>query len=171
MVPLDSRDFCVPTGILLQSGARYRLEFASGLPADWNDGGNVAVSSPAGVDAGTPGLNLLQRTVYTAGLPFKRLWRTDFFVPVARIGAGGLDNYALKELTNEITAQTSGELFLFVNDAIAPLNVRPFCLGWAASCLEQRRGGRGHGDEGGGPAAGGRVNLPHHPARANPACT
>ena len=132
VVALDSGDFCVPTGILLESGARYRLDFAGGLPADWNDGGNVAVSSPAGVDAGTPGLNLLQRAVYTAGLPFKRLWGTDFFVPVARIGVGGLDNYALTQRENEITAQTSGELFLFVNDAIAPLSVRPFCLGWAA---------------------------------------
>jgi hypothetical protein len=130
-VALPSRDVCAATGIHLERGARYRLAFASGLPADWTDGG-VAVGSPAGVKASTAGLNPFQRVVYAAGLPFKRLWSTDFFVPVARIGKRGLDNYSLEQEVNEVTAQTTGELFLFVNDAIAPVSLVPFCLGWGA---------------------------------------
>jgi hypothetical protein len=60
------------------------------------------------------------------------LWSSDFFVPVARIGKRGLDNYSLEQEVNEVTAQTTGELFLFVNDAIAPVSLVPFCLGWGA---------------------------------------
>ena len=71
-----SREFCKETGVQLERGSRYRLEFKNGLPADWKDCG-VHVQSPAGVTWRTPGLSLLQRAAFIAGVPFRRLWGAD----------------------------------------------------------------------------------------------
>lgn len=128
-VTFSSGVFCTPTGIHLEHAARYRIRI--GQLSQWEDGG-VPVASPSGASFTTPGLNLVQRAAYLIGSPFKRVWGAGFFVPVARINEGGLDNYPLDETVNEITAQTSGELFLFVNDSIAPVNVLPPGLGWTA---------------------------------------
>jgi hypothetical protein len=128
-VRFASADFCTPSGVRLERGARYRLAFEKGLPADWIDG-TVRVASPAGVTVRTPGLTLGQRVVYTVGVPFRRLWTTRWFVPVARVGASGIEHHALSSRETEIVPETTGELFLFVNDSIAPVNIRPRGLGW-----------------------------------------
>jgi hypothetical protein len=77
-------------------------------------------------------LSLFQRAVFAAFVPFRRLWDADWFVPVARIGERGVNHYPLTQFSTEITAQATGELFLFVNDAVAPVNIRPPGLGWKA---------------------------------------
>ncbi len=83
-----------------------------------------------GFDSATPGLTKPQRAIFWAFTPFRRLWSADWFVPIARIGRRGLDQYRLDAETINITAKTTGELFLFVNDAIVPVNLRRLGLGW-----------------------------------------
>jgi len=51
-------------------------------------------------------------------------------VPIGRIGESGVDQYALTQTRNEFTARKSGELRLFVNDAVAPLKLAPLGFGW-----------------------------------------
>ena len=130
-VQFASTAFCSNTGIRLERGARYRIEFTDGLPADWKDG-DITVPSQAGLTPGSPGLSIVQRGIFTVFAPFRRLWSQMWFVPIARIGATGVDHYPLSKPRNEFTAQSDGELFLFVNDAILPIGVKPFALGWGA---------------------------------------
>ena len=78
-----------------------------------------------------------------AGLPLRRMLYRPWFRPIARIGAVGADEYPLdpdtrpvpsdrmpaaadagNELVAEINARRTGELFLYVNDAV--LGVPPF---------------------------------------------
>ena len=65
-------------------------------------------------------------------LPFRRYYGEMWFKPIARIGSLGNDEYPLDAsevlnpdesgtmLISEITARSSGELFLFVNDGVLP---------------------------------------------------
>jgi hypothetical protein len=67
------------------------------------------------------------------GLPLRRTLAQPWFKPIARIGSTGNDEYPLdsvrrvgrdvlrKELVAELTARTTGELFLYVNDAVIGL--------------------------------------------------
>ena len=57
------------------------------------------------------------RAVYF-GLPFRRRLAEPWFRPIARIGSRGNDEYVLPGPVSQIRARTSGELFLFVNDAV-----------------------------------------------------
>jgi hypothetical protein len=56
---------------------------------------------------------------------------------MARIGADGFDQYPLEQWSQRITARTSGELFLFVNDTLLPLLPDPKAgrvrVGWQGS--------------------------------------
>jgi len=66
------------------------------------------------------------------GLLLRRHLGQPWFKPIARIGAQGRDEYPLDlqpdgeplsgQFTAEIPAGRSGEVFLFVNDAILPLS-------------------------------------------------
>jgi hypothetical protein len=87
----------------------------------------------------------------TAGVPLRRRLTQPWFKPMARIGTIGTDDYALDpkpslpqpethtskgekcltapgafSFTSEIVARSSGELFLYVNDAVFP----PFFNHW-----------------------------------------
>jgi hypothetical protein len=66
------------------------------------------------------------------GLPLRRHVTEPWLQPVARIGRTGSDEYVLKPvatvadangatLVADITARRSGELFVFVNDAVLPV--------------------------------------------------
>jgi hypothetical protein len=67
------------------------------------------------------------------GLPLRRTLTQPWFKPIARIGSTGNDEYPLdsvrrvgrdvlrRELVAELTARTTGELFLYVNDAVIGL--------------------------------------------------
>ena len=125
------REFCVDTGLALESGSRYRavvsLNGVDGYdPADPSSG--VRTTSPAGFNALSPDLSLAQRTVFAAAVPFRRVVAENWFVPLARIGGGRADQYPLTEGRTEFTARQSGQLFLFVNDAILPIG--PGGWGW-----------------------------------------
>jgi hypothetical protein len=92
----------------------------------------VQVGSPAGFTIGSRGLTWGQRALFGVSFPFRRLWSAHWFVPIARIGGRGADQYPLETAATELTARTSGELLLFVNDAILPIGVRPPSLGWSS---------------------------------------
>ena len=76
------------------------------------------------------GFKFMPWTMYP-GLLFRRHLSEPWFKPIARIGYLGRDEYPLDlkpdgesssgPFTAEITARRSGEIFLFVNDAILPL--------------------------------------------------
>src|SRR5712691_6200912 len=69
----------------------------------------------------------------TVGIPLRRTLAQLWFKPIARIGATGNDEYPLdsvrrvgrdvlrRELVAELTARTTGEIFLYVNDAVIGL--------------------------------------------------
>jgi hypothetical protein len=73
--------------------------------------------------------------------PFRRVMDADWFVPIARIGRSGPD-FPLTASPAQFTAPASGELFLFVNDAILP----PWLFFYGnnlGNCDSDRRRGRG----------------------------
>lgn len=95
---------CWASGVRLEEGRRYRITIEPLVP--WND-----------------------RALYF-GLPFRRRLAEPWLQPIARIGSQGNDEYVLLPvdparrpagvpgLVSQIRARTSGELFLFVNDAV-----------------------------------------------------
>ena len=134
---------CNPTGLELEKGGTYRLYFE--IPADepWLDD-----DIPADLNGVHPDCVSLRMT---AGVPLRRRLTQPWFKPMARIGTIGTDDYALDpkpslpqpethtskgekcltapgafSFTSEIVARSSGELFLYVNDAVFP----PFFNHW-----------------------------------------
>lgn len=118
-------DPCQPTQARLEQGATYRLTYV--IPADqrWRDAG-----VPAGPYGNDPEA---QSLLMTLAVPLRRHWAEPWFKPMARIGAEGSDVYALDPeppiarrpepdaetvFAATITARTTGELFLYVNDAV-----------------------------------------------------
>jgi uncharacterized protein (DUF2235 family) len=116
----DSQDLCTATGVQIKKGKRYQISLE--LPREpeepWMDR-KIPVSSPAGFTIASPELSWFQRAIFTLSLPFRRVMNADWFVPIARIGQSG-PYFQLTASPAELTAPASGELFLFVNDAILP---------------------------------------------------
>ena len=128
---------CGPTGLKLAKGGTYRLHFAIPAGDPWID---------KNIPAGPNGVHPDDVTLaMTAWVPLRRRLTQPWFKPMARIGNIGNDDYALdpkpslpereirasKEaklppspgdisFESEIVARSSGELFLYVNDAVFP---------------------------------------------------
>ena len=127
---------CSPTGLKLAKGGTYRLRFAIPAGDPWIDD-----TIPAGPN-GVHHVTFCHRLLMTAGVPFRRRLTQPWFKPMARIGNIGNDDYALDpkpslpereiraskgtklqlspgdiSFESEIVARSSGELFLYVNDA------------------------------------------------------
>jgi uncharacterized protein (DUF2235 family) len=132
---LDARAFCGPTGLELQAGAAYTIAFVE-RPGPWLDAA-IVPPFPGGFTSVAPLLSVRQRAVFLSGMPFRRAWTRPWFAPLARIGADGFDQYPLEQWSQRITARTSGELFLFVNDTLLPLLPDPKAgrvrVGWQGS--------------------------------------
>jgi hypothetical protein len=124
-----SNEACQATAVLVEEGARYVVEVALPGSQAWRDD-TVAVASPAGFHSLSWDLTTGQRALFKAVVPFRRMWNANWFVPVARVGRRGFDQYPLAQTRNEFTARSSGELFLFVNDAIVPIGLSPFQVSW-----------------------------------------
>ena len=127
---------CASTGLRLDEGSTYRITIA--IPPDdaWLDRGLRA--GPLGVDLNQQGAVLL-----AAGVPLRRHVDQPWFKPMARIGPNGSDHYPLNlkpslsredseqpapcssaedrriTFASEIVARSTGELFFYVNDAVA----------------------------------------------------
>jgi hypothetical protein len=128
--------FCYASGLLLTQGKRYQLtvmpfDAAAGDDARVTDGG-VVVPSPRGFaySSDDVDLSLRQRVVFAAFGPFRRVWRANWFTPIARVGQAGVDQMPLFRADSVVTPRLGGELFLFVNDAIAPLASFLPVIGW-----------------------------------------
>ena len=96
-----------------------RMPFASSCrQVDWSNGGLFGrthrVDTTAGFSSGDEGAALL------FALPFRRVLTVRWFVPIARIGMHLAEYHPLDQDTVTITPRRSGQLFLFVNDAIPP---------------------------------------------------
>jgi len=118
------RDPCWASGLWLEQGARYRLSIRV-EPGGWRDDRILT---------DLQGFGWKQMTApMIAGIPLRRHLTESWFMPIARIGARGRDEYTLEPtvplasdddrltMTTELTARTSGELFLYVNDAVLGL--------------------------------------------------
>ncbi len=105
-----SAELCYSTGIPIERGRTYSVRVD--LPAGgWFDK-NEPVTTAAGYASGNRAL------VFIPALPFRRVLTAQWFVPMARIGSKGAEYHTLSEVTTEFTPRRSGQLFLFVNDAI-----------------------------------------------------
>lgn len=115
-----SRDLCTATGVQIEEGKRYRvvLQLPGTGEEAWQDS-TIPVSSPAGFTSRKPGLTPVQRVIFSVFAPFRRVVGADWFVPIARIGRSGPD-LRLTSTRSVFTAPASGELHLFVNDAVLP---------------------------------------------------
>jgi len=137
-----SDEFCAATGMVLEAGGVYRIEFP-GPRTPWTDC-RIDMPLPAGRSSVDPTLAPGQRVAFVAGVPFRRLWFARWFVPVARIGTTGFDQYALSASGQRLVARTSGHLHLFVNDAIAPVLPDVACrrlgLGWRTAAYGNNHG-------------------------------
>ena len=97
-------------------GQRYRITLST--PGDWFDRYTRA-------DVGGFATDNIRHLLAT---PLKRFWRENWFKPIARIDRVGNDEYVLsppepftpdpRVLRAEIKARSTGELFLYVNDAV-----------------------------------------------------
>jgi hypothetical protein len=128
---LDNRQLCNATGIALEQGNRYEVRVQ--LAERWKDGETLDTWLNGFSSTANP-------LVFLPALPFRRVLTADWFVPVARVGRTGAE-YHLFALVDqaeqktmqeqerkydqavaEITPKRTGELFLFVNDAVLPFN-------------------------------------------------
>lgn len=125
---LDPTAPCAATGLKLRAGGTYELHIrVEGHATDspvWHDKDERA--DLRSVDPDEVGWLMKLAT------PLRRELTQPWLAPIARIGSRGTDLYPLKpepsvpidgrlyELRTVITARTSGELFLYVNDAVGP---------------------------------------------------
>jgi uncharacterized protein (DUF2235 family) len=121
-IPFSTSSICQDTENWVQAGMRYRVTIAIDEP--WFDDG---------LEAGTLGVK--GGWVHYLGTLTKRWWGEPWFKPIVRVGRYGNDEYVLAPvqprpgqeasanttLVAEITPRFSGELYIFVNDAIVAL--------------------------------------------------
>lgn len=112
-VAFDTGAPCYATGILVEDGATYRLDFVEA--EGWIDGKNPGRPVPEGA-AGFESPLWPPHFLFAA--PMRRHWLENWFTPIARVGALGMDEVALAPQSTRIEARRTGELFLFVNDAV-----------------------------------------------------
>jgi uncharacterized protein (DUF2235 family) len=115
----DSKSILNASGIRVEEGKCYRIKLT--VNGDkWHDD-----SIPAD-------FNGFEKLKLILAIPLRRHLKEPWFKPIARIGNRGNDDYVLeplncsdsKTLISEITPRRSGELFLFVNDAVLPIGQR-----------------------------------------------
>ena len=140
-VSLQSRELCQQTGLELRQGQPYRVEIVlpdnDTLPRErqWRNG-EVRVDNPSGFSSGEYPLFILY-------LPFRRVLTARWFMPMVRIGnhvaeyhrldqieeIPEQDHHELRRLAGgkrkvrgfaEFTPVRTGQMFLFVNDAVLP---------------------------------------------------
>ena len=131
--PFRSSALCTSTGLTVEKGATYRLHITIPAGDPWTDSGHPA--GPNGVLPDDVSFRM------TAGVLLRRHLGQPWLKPMAKIGVNGSDEYDLdpvpslaldrfprkdvpnqsphdKTFATEIVARSSGELFLYLNDAI-----------------------------------------------------
>jgi uncharacterized protein (DUF2235 family) len=123
----DAWQFCSASGLSVERGGRYQLTATLDGVLDYD----VPVMRADGFGVLSPDLPHWRRPLFALAFPFKRLWWADWLAVVARVGETGVEQIALGQAPTSFTARNDGELFLFVNDAIAPVAVLPGATTWA----------------------------------------
>lgn len=140
-IDFPSNELCMPTGLELQKGQRYRVEIvlpdndATEWDKRWRDEG-IQVDTPAGFSSG-------RGPIFVAALPFRRVLTARWFVPIVRVGDHLAEYHRLNQIEEvpltpaeaalpheqrrrrvrgfaEFTPTFTGPMFLFVNDAVLP---------------------------------------------------
>ena len=138
-VGLRSSELCQQTGLEVQKGQRYRVEVVLPdndqvpEPEQWRDK-SIRVDSPAGFSSG-------RNPLFVLFLPFRRVLTASWFVPMVRIGDQLAEYHRIDQLEEippasgtparrgdrrkvrgfvEFTPSFTGQMFLFVNDALLP---------------------------------------------------
>ncbi|MBN9253517.1 MULTISPECIES: DUF2235 domain-containing protein [unclassified Mesorhizobium] len=115
-------DMCTDTGSWLQEGVRYEVSIK--IDSQWQDGDLCADT-----------LGVYKHSIkHNLATPLKRWWSQPYFKPIARIGPYGSHEYVLEPvdpiftgtclngvLNAELTPKESGELYVYVNDAVLML--------------------------------------------------
>jgi uncharacterized protein (DUF2235 family) len=115
---LELREFdltspCHPMGARLRAGETYVLSVEPHeLP--WRDA-TIPVTNLKGFKP--------EGWIFWVAIPILRHKVMDWYVPVARVGVYGDHYFPITNWNTEITPQTNGQLFLYVNDA---LSIYPF---------------------------------------------
>jgi hypothetical protein len=128
--PFETTALCAATGLAVEKGKSYRVTLAVTDP--WEDGYNPA--NAKGIKTGPQGFGFEKMTwKMWFGLPFRRLLASNWFTPVVRIGNTGFGEIvapferiepphclcpATITYTANFKARKSGEVFVYVNDAI-----------------------------------------------------
>jgi uncharacterized protein (DUF2235 family) len=111
----DTSYLCYPTGLKVTHDERYQISLAVKQP--WFDHNHTIPTSPEGFSKST--------LVQLGGVPFKRLIWSNWFAPIVRVGASGLEEQLPKFKqssdgsnlwTADFTARSDGEVFVYVND-------------------------------------------------------
>jgi uncharacterized protein (DUF2235 family) len=111
-VTFPTKAACFATGYQMEAGAKYRIEFAVREP--WADAGIEDGVGPKGFGSFHPQTPWLMPLF----VPLRRAFTEAWFAPLARIDSVGKEEYALGPNSTLIEPQRSGELFLYVNDAV-----------------------------------------------------
>lgn len=132
-VSLPSRELCQSTGLVLREGERYRVEVMLPNDRSWKDK-TIDVETPKGFSSG-------KSPVFVAALPFRRVLTAPWFVPMVRVGNQLAEYHQIDQTEDvapsrpesrdeagarrrrafvEFTPAFTGQLFLFVNDAVLP---------------------------------------------------
>jgi hypothetical protein len=126
----DIANPCFATGLAVQRGRSYRITLDVTEP--WEDGHKFKETDPEkarGIETDPQGFGFdRMRWQMALGLPIRRLVGSNWFATVIRIGNRGFGETVLpfkKEpgsspagYTATFTARKSGELFVYVNDAV-----------------------------------------------------
>ena len=102
---VDIANPCGATGILLEKGHRYRIAVAAD---PWLDGEREA----------SPDRMASPPWYLAAAVPLRRHLGEPWMRLMGRVGAAGNDTFAVGTGLREFEARSSGELFLYVNDAV-----------------------------------------------------
>jgi hypothetical protein len=117
----DASSLCAPTGLTVREGFRYQIVVDVTQP--WRDGD--IETTPLGYRSGDR--PFFEAWRFRSGVFLRRiLWR-PWYRLIARVGDKGVDEYFLDPVKardsqttyrDEFVARRSGEIFLYVNDAV-----------------------------------------------------
>jgi uncharacterized protein (DUF2235 family) len=110
---LDTAAGCNPTGVLVERGATYQVQLRMNENPQWRDGG-VPVTSLAGFSSSD---DAAPWYMFVA-VPMRRYMSAHWFKPIALVGEHSLSTHLLAGTADLRDSTRTGELFLFVNDAV-----------------------------------------------------
>jgi uncharacterized protein (DUF2235 family) len=117
-VVMETSNVCNATGMKVTRGETYRIKLTIGQP--WMD--DKIPTNPNGFD------HQQASWLQLGGAPYRRLIWSNWFATILRVGGPGLEEHLLdlKEekdgaWTTTFESRSSGEIFLYVNDAVISL--------------------------------------------------